>query len=405
MIWEIAFWVGLGVSLVAGFFYFRELGDISQMFFRIKRRNLVWVIRHEYKIFGLGLLGAAVASLAYLGFAAGSGWVWFPALLVWGLFYAFPYIWLHAGMRTKTGNATYYSIDEARAYVSPSNEVLVIENQGVARAHPDGEVLRPHVVGNSEGFGGADVQMTYCGMSNLGLAFEPKIDGRPVKLEVMAQIANNLILRDNNSGEPVQQILGKREREIDSDLAMTSWPTFRMTFRGFEKAYPEGSVYVNKPSSNPFLKILDTAQQIMFTWGITAQHRVDAPVIDNMTRSDPRLPNKTYIWGVNIGADAVCYTDDFVIHHDGPINAKVGGRDIVVAYDRTYESLGVWYNDSGGPVGKIDFFGTSDRGPLQRVESLKPGMFWHVWAEYFPHTDINRDSETEASDTPAAEPA
>ena len=65
-------------------------------------------------------------------------------------------------------------------------------------------------------------------------------------------------------------------------------------------------------------------------------------------------------------------------------------RDIVVAYDPKYESVGAWYNDSGVPVTQIDFFGNSDQGRLKRVETLKSGMFWHVWVEFFQHTDINR---------------
>jgi hypothetical protein len=253
-------------------------------------------------------------------------------------------------MRTKTGNAGYLSLEEARNHVSPSNEVLVIVNDKFARAHPDAELLRPHVVGNSQGFGGADIQMTYCGMSNLGLAYEPQIAGKPVKLEVMAQIGNNLILRDNNTGEPVQQILGGRECDLTRGIGMKPWPTFRMTFRGFQKAYPEGTVYVNLPSSNPFLRVLDTAQDMMFTWGIRAQHRISAPLIDNLTRIDERLPNKTYVWGMNIGSDATCYTDDFVIDSVGPINSTVGGRSIVVAYHREFESIGAWYNDTGAPI-------------------------------------------------------
>jgi hypothetical protein len=93
---------------------------------------------------------------------------------------------------------------------------------------------------------------------------------------------------------------------------------------------------------------------------------------------------------VNIGEDAVCYTDDFIGENKGLINATIGGRDIVVSYDPKYESVGVWYNDSGLPVTQIDFFGNSDQGPLKRVETLKSGMFWHVWVEFFQHTDINR---------------
>jgi len=390
ILWELVFWGGLVVSLGVGFLYFRELGDISQMFFRVKRANLVRAIRHEYKMIALGGIGAAAMVFAHLVEGAGTAWVFWPAIAVLLLFYGFSFVWLHIGMRHQSRTARYFPIEEARAYVSPSNGVLVIENKGSARAHPDGHLLRPHIVGNKEGFKGDDVVMTYCGMSNLGLAYKPEIGGKAVDLEVMAQIGNNLILRDNNSGEPVQQILGQRECEIGKAAAMEPWPTFRMTFRGFEKAYPDGEVFLNLPTKNPLLKILDTLQDMMFTWGITAQHRVAAPVIDNMTRADDRLPNKTYVWGVNIGEDAVCYTDDFLIQQGQPVNAVVGGRAIVVDYDQRFESIGIWYNDYEVPITVIDIYGRSEQGVHSRVETLKPGMFWHVWVEYFPHTDINR---------------
>ena len=69
--------------------------------------------------------------------------------------------------------------------------------------------------------------------------------------------------------------------------------------------------------------------------------------------------------GLNIqsfaGDDAVCYTDDFIWENNGLINATIGGRGIVVAYDPKYESVGAWYNDSGVPVSQIDFFGSSDQ--------------------------------------------
>ena len=390
MAWEIVFWTGLVVSCVTGFHYFRELGDISQMFFRVRRHNLVRAIRHEYKFIATGCFAAAIMAYAHFFREAGPRWVFSLAVLAFTVFFLFTYVWLHVGMRTAIRSAKYYPIGDARSFVSPSNTVLVIENDGIARAHPDGHMLRPHVAGNPEGFGGEDVVMTYCGMSNLGLGYKPEIEGRPVDLEVMAQIGNNLILRDNLSGEPVQQILGKREKEIDGPVGMQPWPTFRMSFRGFQRAYPNGVVFLNPPSGNWILGVIDTAQDIMFTWGITNQHRIEAPVIDNMTNSDDRLPNKTLVWGVNIGDDAVCYTDDFVMPEGTPINATVGGRAIVVAHHGKFESIGIWYNDSGQPVSEMDFFGMSDRGQLSRVEMLKPGMFWHVWVEYFPHTDINR---------------
>ena len=79
-----------------------------------------------------------------------------------------------------------------------------------------------------------------------------------------------------------------------------------------------------------------------------------------------------------------------MVENGNLINAVVGGRDLAVSWDPKFESLGVWFNDTGAPVTEIDFFGNTPAGRLKRVDVLKPGMFWHVWAEYYPHTDINR---------------
>jgi hypothetical protein len=208
-------------------------------------------------------------------------------------------------------------------------------------------------------------------------------------------------LRDNRTGEPIQQIYGFREADTAAEadgaacplrpsLAMRPWPTFRMTFRGFQKAYPEGTVFVNKPPANPILYLIDLVLEMLFTASIDRQHREAKPVMDNMTHYDDRLPNKTYVWGVNFDNDVVCWTDDFVVEQGNVVNAEVGDQPLVVAWDPRYESLGVWYNGTGESVTEIDFFGNTSAGQLKRVEVLKPGLFWHVWAEFFPHTDINR---------------
>ena len=72
------------------------------------------------------------------------------------------------------------------------------------------------------------------------------------------------------------------------------------------------------------------------------------------------------------------------------INVKVGNRDVVVAYDQDYDSIGVFYNDTGVPVEQIDFFGDTHHGRLSRVETLKAGLYWFIWCNFFPKTDLNR---------------
>ena len=398
---NILFWSGLAVSLVIGILYFRDLGDVSQMLIKVKRKNMLRFVRNEYRLIAIGLGGVALMTIAHFGLDAGPRGVWWAAILLCAFLYGFPYIWVHVGLRNQKDSARYYSIGEAKEYVSPSSQVIVIENNGIARAHPQAQLMRPHLAGNDEGLDGENVVMTYCAMANLGIGYTPEVEGQPLDLEVVAQHGNNLILRDNRTGEPIQQIYGFREVDaapeadgaacaLRPSLAMRPWPTFRMTFRGFQKAYPEGTVFVNKPPSNPILYLFDLVLEMVFSSSIDRQHREARPVMDNMTHYDDRLPNKTYVWGVNVGDDVVCWTDDFVVEQGNVVNAEVGGQQLVVVWDPRYESLGVWYNDTGKPVTEIDFFGNTPAGQLKRVETLKPGLFWHVWAEFYPQTDINR---------------
>lgn len=416
MIAQLLFFLSFVVSLGIGFLYFRDLGDVSQMVLKVKRENMLRFIRNEYRLIGIGLAAFALATLLHFGAGAGPRGLWVLGLVLVGLFYAFPLIYVHLGLRNQMNSATYHDIAEARKHVGPSAPVVVIENGGHARAHPDAQIMRPHLAGDAAGLNGEDVVMTYCAMANLGLGYVPRIEGARLKLDVLAQHGNNLILRDETTGEPIQQIHGFRERDHDPqaqalacplrpEARMAPWPTFRMTFRGFQKAFPDGEVFLNTPSGNPLLRLFDTAMEIAFGWGIGRQHQEDAPLMDNLERKpDTRLPNKTYVWGVTIGDDAACWTDDFVVAQGWIVNATVGERDLVVSLDPQFESLGIWYNDSGRPVTRCDFWGRSDRGQLTRVETLRAGLFWHVWAEFFPTTDINRMTPG-APGVPAAAPA
>lgn len=401
MLWNIIFWIGTAVSLSIGLVYFRDLGDVSQMLIRVKRKNMIRFIRYEHRFLLIGLISLLIATIVHFGFDAGLRSVWWAAVLLGAIFYGFPYVWVHVGLRNQKDSARYYSIEEAKEYVSPSSPMLVLENNGIARGHPQAQLLRPHLAGNDEGLGGENVVMTFCAMANLGVGYTPEVEGEKLELEVLAQHGNNLLLRDNRTGEPIQQIYGFREADaapetegnacpLRPSLSMRPWPTFRMTFRGFQKAYPEGTVFINKPPANPILYLFDSMLEMLFSSSIERQHNEARPVMDNMTHYDDRLPNKTYVWGVNVGDDAVCWTDDFIVEQGNIVNAEVGGKPVVIAWHPRYESLGAWYNDSSEPVKEIDFFGNTPSGQLKRVEFLKPGIFWHVWVEFFPHTHINR---------------
>ncbi len=391
---SLIYWLCLAVSGAIGFIYFRDLGDVSQFLLKVKRTNMLWIIRNEYKLIMPGIASGLLAAILHFVAGAGGSVSFWLIMLTLVFFYGFTWVWVHIGLRHQQNTATYYSIEEAKKYVSPEDSVIVLENKGHARAHPDYEIWRPHLAGSDEGLGGENVIMTYCSMTHLGHGYKPEISGEKLDLEVLAQHGNNLIMRDKSTGEPIQQVYGNRECDGRSGPSMQEWPTFRMTFRGFEKAFPNGEVFLNRPSKNPFIWLVDYFVNTSFVIGLTKQYRYEKPLMDNVEHIDNRLPLKTFIWGFNVGDDYTCYTEDFVKALQAPINVKVGDRDIVASYDNRYESVGIWYNDSGNPIQHVDFFGESDQGRLARVETVKAGSFWHVWANFFPDTDINRIAQT-----------
>jgi hypothetical protein len=388
--WIAAYWAGLFVSGTIGAIYFRDLGDVTQIVLNVKRKDMVRFIRHEYKLLGIAAVAYLVSAYAYFGQGAGgptSFWIITAILL---LFFGFTWVWVHIGLRHQQKRAKYFSIEEAKPFVAPANSVIVIENNGEARAHPDYELWRPHLAGSEEGLGGDNIIMTYCSMTNLGMGYKPEIEDKKLDLEVLAQHGNNLIMRDNTTGEPIQQLYGTRERDGRKGPKMQEWPTFRMSFYGFEKAYPDGKVFINVPSKNPLIWLVDFFVNFAFSWGIHKQGLYEKPIMDNLSHSDSRLPAKVNVWGFNVGDDYVCYTKEFVIENDNLINTKVGGRDVVISYAPIMDSVGVYYNDTGKAVTQIDFFGESDQGKLTRMEALKAGIFWHVWVNYFQDTAVNR---------------
>ena len=129
MIAAAAYWIGMGVTLVIGLLYFRDLGDVSQMLIRVKRESMKRFIRNEYRFIALGFAGLVLMTVAHFGFGAGSLGLWWVTLLLTAVLYGFPYVWVHVGLRNQKNSARFYSIGEASEYVAPSNQVLVLEKR------------------------------------------------------------------------------------------------------------------------------------------------------------------------------------------------------------------------------------------------------------------------------------
>ena len=103
------------------------------------------------------------------------------------------------------------------------------------------------------------------------------------------------------------------------------------------------------------------------------------------------------IYGANVGEDYIVYTEEFIHEHNDLLNVEIGDRDIVVAYHKDFDSVGMYYNDTGTPVTRIEFGGESDQGHLPRLETMKAQAYWVVWQNFFPRSEVNRSPKLQAA--------
>jgi hypothetical protein len=397
----VLFWYSIAVALLASGLIFRDLADLSQWVLGTSREDTTWTWYNRAKVLGVAFIGISSAVVIKVFAPTVVGWIPLGLILIiFSMLIFAGYINPLLMMRGRQKSGRFVSAQEAGKYIADDESVIVVEINGAARAHADKEVLRPHVAGNGT-LGGENVVMTYCGLTNLGVAVTPEIDGETLELRPMTQLNNNLLMVDEKSGEPVQQLWLKKESDISANIgpAMKEWPTFRMPFSKFVRAYPEGEVFINdykaadmKPGflQNPFFALYDPIMEMVFTHTINKQMNDEAPVFPTIVHSDKRLNSKEKVWAFNIGEEYVAYTEAFVRAHHGPINATVGGKPIVVSYSDEYQSLGIYYNTTEHPIDTIDFSGLTPLGKMSRVETVKAGAYWIVWAHWYPNTDVNR---------------
>ncbi|MDG1495450.1 MAG: DUF3179 domain-containing (seleno)protein [Porticoccaceae bacterium] len=409
---KLSFWLLMIAAQVGGFFLFKDLADISQWLVQSSREFTMFIWYNRWLITVLTLLALF-----------GSVLIWFknrhimPRGLVIGLVFICLFNGYSGMLNTLLmfrpqqfdGQALFVSVEEApkflqqmkhAAYEKPEFdsvdeiEMLVLESDDGARAYADYYLLQPHIVDGGE-IGGKPVVMTYCGLTNMGIAYTPELKGEPLELKVMTQLRNNLVMWDMNSGEPIQQFWGAAERDGEQGTRMTEWPTLRMPFGAFKQLYPDGQVFINnieQQSDNALVRLFDTVVRdgMMLMAVKTLQWQSDQPAFPTIHEFDDRLPIKQMVYGINVGNDYVAYTKDFVSEQGGLLNIVIGERDVILYYAAQHDSLVAFYNDSGQVISQIDIFGNSNAGTMARVETLKSRIFWFIWRDFYRQTDVNR---------------
>ncbi|MGY5451603.1 DUF3179 domain-containing (seleno)protein [Agarivorans sp. MS3-6] len=392
---------GLAASLYFAFIIFMELGDFGQWVVKSTRSKTMRAWHQRKRLSRNTLLSLVLAWGLWLVLASH-----IPLMMMLVISVVILLMFFSGAinpdfmMRARQDNAVFVNTEQAQQYYHDDESVIVYEYAGQARAHSDKQLVRPHVVGDRSD-GPANVVMTYCGLTNLGMAVVPEINGQALSLRPVLQLENNLVMADANTDQPIQQLWGRKECDVTAGNAgeMQQVATFRMPFAKFKQAYPNGLVFVNdylekglRPPfwRNPVVYVYDRMIELIFGLAINAQHKMEKPIFPTIKHVDERLPSKQLVWAFNIGESYFAYTEAFLRSQGGLVSIEAEGQTIVVNYDQEMQSLGVFYNPNQQPVIGLDFAGNLENGEqLKRVETLKAGIFWIVWANFFPQTELN----------------
>jgi len=370
----------LFLGLILAFSGVVIMTDLGQIF-GIDKSWIVWYFsnRTMIQVISLLLFAAAVFLLNRDKFLSTKvivilGFCWLGAMV------ASKYLTPYLMFRSQQNNAKYISISEAVDYMDDEDRVLVVDHNGVQKAYPPEVIWQAHIFGGD--FGGEEVIFTYCVMTNLASPYLNDINGETVDFKVLAQANNNLLIWDTKSDEIIQQITQKCEF---SDYKLDPLPVLEMTWKGYKKLYPKGTV-LYKTWDDLMEKMIAAVFSTEETW------YGDEWMFNTANLDDTRLPSKEHIIGVRDDDknQQLALTKAYIKEH-GVCNISVGDKKIALVYFPEYETIVGFDRFKAGSeilVDQIDVFGnTTDNGQLNRVYVYN-SVLWGVWAAYYPETEV-----------------
>jgi len=260
-------------------------------------------------------------------------------------------------------NATYVSVSTANKLLKNDSIIYAVEINGDTVGFPKKHLEIPHVVGAT--VGGKEIVMTFCALSNLPVVYKQDIGYGESDLRILIQTHNNLLMVDKKSGELVQQINGKLEY---SGKRLPAIPNDMMKWSTFKKRYPNARVFLY-----PFVRPLDNLLLALFEGGMEQQFSHEhGPMFPTLSLKDKRLPNKEQVWGLTVGKESAAFSRAFLAKHPR-YTFSLGDKKLVVTYEKSTD------------IAKA--FTLNDQGKLKALP-LYNGVFWMVWAHWFPETKV-----------------
>ncbi len=147
----------------------------------------------------------------------------------------------------------------------------------------------------------------------------------------------------------------------------------------------------------PVWRFYDWVIDTVFDRAIERHNTTNFMLFPTIKDVDKRLEPKQRVFGCNVGDDFAAFTEDFVKNQkNGVVNFALDGVPLVASWDVRFETLGIFKRkDNKSIANTVNVYGETTIGKskdvvkLDRLETVKNGLFWFVWQEFFPHTKVN----------------
>jgi hypothetical protein len=307
---------------------------------------------------------------------------------------------------------TFESSDDARAWLTARDPVILVQHKDDARAYPLA-ILIWHEIANDT-IGGLPVAVTFCPLCNASIVFDRTFAGQVLDFGTTGLLRNSdLIMYDRQSETWWQQFTGRGIVGAYAGQQLRFLHSQVISFDDFAAHFPKGKVLA-RPSlarpygDNPYTGYDSLAGRPFLYTG----------------ELDDRLPPTERIVGVSAGDSAMAYpfsalTAAGVIHdeiggdkipivifHRPGVASALDTRDIsegrdigsVAVYDRrlgdrtlTFAAVGdgTFRDRETGSVWNILGMATAGELAGQRLAPLLAfDHFWFAWAAFFPETGL-----------------
>lgn len=346
---------------------------------------------------------AILLGRAGLGYA-GDEWLWIGLISVGMLAFMFwsgyvPYV------MTPPENPRVLDPAEADKLLKPDDYVLGLVHNGQARAYPRDAISRPHFY--TDQVGGQDLTISYCILCNSGIGFKNELQGKPLNLECITAYNNNIIYRDKNSGNFIQQLDGKVIYGPAKGTVLDSLPVIITTWKEWKALHPETKLYYAPAKT---LRDKMVAGMLEMLIPVPKLARRSKPWHRIQGKLDGRLPAMSFVIGVELNGERCAYPIA-ELRKKKVINDTVGGEPIVVLYNQNRDVGAVYSRKAGGAA--LNFSAANEGDAVARDETGshwningvaldgdKKGqalqavahfnnLFWFSWALFKPDTRIN----------------